>query len=60
MKADKDKTKDVKFTGARKCEAGFTVPMRYSARTKNPRAARILDEELQKKKGMFSTLELKH
>ena len=60
LKANKDNRIQAKVTGARKYEVGLIVPGRYSARTKNPRTARILDEELQKKKGMISILEFKH
>lgn len=60
LKADQDNKIHVKVTGARKREVGLIVPGKYSARTKNPRTARILDEQLQKKKEKFPTLELKH
>ena len=60
LKVDKDNAIHVKVNGDRKRKVGLIVPRRYSVRTKNPRTARILDEELQKKKRMFSTLELKH
>ena len=60
LKADKDNTIHVKVTGARKREVSLIVPGRYSARIRNPRTTRILNEELQKKKRMFSTIEFKH
>ena len=53
MKADNDNAVDVKVTLARKREVILAVPGRYSATAK---IARILDKELQKKKGLFQTL----
>ena len=60
MKADKDNTAHVKVTEHWKRDVGLIVPGRYSKSTKNPRNARILKQELQKKKRIFSTLELKY
>ena len=60
LKADKDNAIHIKVNRDRKRKVGLIVPRRYSVRTKNQRTARILDEELQKKKGMFSNFELKH
>ena len=54
LKADKDNTIYVKVTGANNREVGLIVRTReVISKKKNPPTERILDEVLQKKKGMF-------
>ena len=45
LKAVKDNAIHVQITGAQKREVGLIVLGKYSAKTKNPRTARILGEE---------------
>ena len=50
----------VEITGKRKRQVGLVVPVKFFARTKCGRTAKVLDEQLLKVKQHFSTLELKH
>ena len=50
----------VEVTGKRKREVGLVVPAKFSARTKSTRTAKILDEQLDRIKEKFTTLEFKH
>ena len=50
----------VEVTGKRKREVGLVVPAKFSPRTKSTRTAKILDEQLDRIKEKFTTLEFKH